>query len=76
MIEETVTARVQEELFHRHRYGQQCECIALGVEAWYEAASIDTLLYNPVTDDEYIVLFMGMKARIDPGLPPTCFEIT
>jgi len=64
--DESIVARVMEELGHREHYGQESKVISLGTEAYVEACQLCGIWGNT---------FFGMTLLIDPTLKPTCFEI-
>jgi hypothetical protein len=73
--EDSLDHRVTEELGHRRRYGQSCQRIRLGDEAFIEACSMAHVL--PIMRDGFWVssLYRGLPLIVDSTLPPTCFEI-
>jgi hypothetical protein len=64
--DESVVARIMEELGHRKHYGQESKVISLGTGAYEEACRLGCILGDT---------FFGMTLLIDPALKPTCFEI-
>jgi hypothetical protein len=64
--DESIVARIMEELGHRERYGQESKVISLGTQAYEEACQLGRILKNT---------FLGIPLLIDTTLKPTCFEI-
>jgi hypothetical protein len=64
--DESIVARIIEELGHREHYGQESKVISLGTGAYEEACRLGCILGDT---------FFGMTLLIDPALKPTCFEI-
>lgn len=64
--------RVMEELEARRRYGQSCDRIELGADAWEWTMWNQMLLEM---DAPPRILFFGMPASLNCDLAPTCFRV-
>lgn len=73
--------RIMEELEARRMYGQPCERIELGPEAWAWAFYHSLKFYDdPIgvrlrMDVPSVVLLCGLIASLNADIPPTCFEV-
>lgn len=71
LLDDPLWDRVKEELEHRCRYGQPCNRIYLGEDAFAEAMSLCHIRLWTHGSGTY----NGIPFVFDPQMPVTCFRI-